>query len=188
MRKNTAFKKVPLPAWLAACLGFPLPFPAERTTHSLVLVLSSTYLQLLSPPLLLHEALLALEAATEQGSSSWPKACTQSSYCAGLFWTGPFFCGTEGVCAWVLQQTLHRGSRSMGHTVGEYLVVSIVCAASEDDGLLTESCHIPSWQPQSCFSVSTRQDPRLDQFRAPIPNSCLRNRYVLALSKLIWTA
>ena len=73
MRNNIASKFLSHPG-LQLSRAFPLPFPVERTTHPLVLVLSSMYLQLLSPPVLPHEALPALKAAAERARSSWPQS------------------------------------------------------------------------------------------------------------------
>lgn len=147
-----------------------------------MLVLSSTYLQLLSP------ALLSIRHCLPS-SSSWPQTC----HFSGFFWTNPFPPGAEGVnvclgpAAEVMQEKVVH--RAHGRSITP--VISTMSAANEHpshDGLLTESSCIPGWPPQSCFSVGTRQYPFLRQFGVSILISFSRTKIVLALSEITWTA
>lgn len=126
--------------------AFPLPFPAERTTHPLVLVLPSTYLQLLSPPLVLHEALPALQAAAEA-----PDPAPKLAFFAHFSRPIPFPVGQGvGMCVLTLEQILCMGRFCMGHLRGSsvscvlpvrILLVMICCqkAITTSAGLHTVS-------------------------------------------------
>lgn len=157
---------------------FPLPFPAERTTHPWVLVLPCTYLQLPSPALVLHQALPALQA---------PDPAPKLAF-LHIFFSRPipFPVGQRvGMCALTLQQILRMGRFCRGRVMG---ALSTVCAATEDpsrDGLLTETHHILSWPPQGCLSVGIRQGPWLDHSEVLIPISFWKRRLFLAFCKMM---
>lgn len=192
MRNNITSKKVPLPPWLAAFLGFSLAFPS-REDHT---------------PFGAGSFFHIFAASTSIPSATWGTAYPQGCCRVGLITLAPkpapkpailqVFSGPiplpvgrrVWMCASVLQQMLCRGSWCTGHVVGANPIFSTMYAASEDpshDSLLTESSRILRWPPQNCFSVGTRQGPWLDQFGVPIPMSFLRMRHVLALSELVWT-